>query len=520
MLCSLFQKWKKTVGEAIMAYNSNINEHGVAPIQLVTGRIPVPGGDVLNNFGKRLAEHSLLSSSATLEKQLAIRETARITMLRLHYSRGLRQAELARSRESTAVEAPQPGDLVHFWRAQKYQSRKDGGTGTPSRRRLQLKRWHGPALLVAREGRDGDEFSSNCFVSFRGQLTKCPTEHIRKASSFESIAAGSWEAAIDEVTKAAVHDAALRGQAQPSEVPSTPVPALASADGVGLASSRWAWPWTFRPGCSGTCTFRDDCSPAAWTCCWTSIGSRVPSAISSAASEATPQPGAPVPPLILGASQAPDASLSGRTLERARQYDEDVRGQKRVAEGSLSPSGIERVQPGGPAAAESTALPADQETFEVCAGLTMTHEQIQALAAERVDTHPLLRLSCLADLDRREPTEVEEHDHGTWDGRWSFVCQRDWDTLQALGAQLPSGQRPAETYAVQAAQKEYYWSQMDDAKRKLWGDAALAGWQVYLDNQAVEALSLAESEKIRQDLARRKELDRIMVPRFVCAEHY
>lgn len=68
--------------------------------------------------------------------------------------------------------------------------------------------------------------------------------------------------------------------------------------------------------------------------------------------------------------------------------------------------------------AHEVPVPADEQaTFEVCAGLTMTHDQIQALAAERTDVHPLLRLACLADLDRRDPLEAEEHDHGTWDGR-------------------------------------------------------------------------------------------------------
>ena len=44
-------------------------------------------------------------------------------------------------------------------------------------------------------------------MSFRGQLTKCPLEHVRRASSLESIAAGSWEAAIDDVLRAAQRDA-------------------------------------------------------------------------------------------------------------------------------------------------------------------------------------------------------------------------------------------------------------------------------------------------------------------------
>eukprot|EP00435_Cladocopium_sp_Y103_P001964 s7621_g1.t1 len=100
------------------------------------------------------------------------------------------------------------------------------------------------------------------------------------------------------------------------------------------------------------------------------------------------------------------------------------------------------------------------------------------------------------------------------------MCQRDWDMLQSMGAQLPSGQRPSETYAVQAARKEYHWSKMDDEQKKLWGEAALTGWNAYIDNQAIEVLSLAESERVRKDLARarRKELDRILVPRFVCTD--
>ena len=53
---------------------------------------------------------------------------------------------------------------------------------------------------------EGD-VAANCFISYRGQLTKCPLEHVRAASSLESIAAGSWQAAIDEVIDAAKHDA-------------------------------------------------------------------------------------------------------------------------------------------------------------------------------------------------------------------------------------------------------------------------------------------------------------------------
>ena len=80
---------QEAVGEAVGAYNSDCNELGVSPLQLVTGRNTRPGVDVLNNFAGRLAEHSLIESNPSMAKQVALRETARIGMIRLHYSRGL-----------------------------------------------------------------------------------------------------------------------------------------------------------------------------------------------------------------------------------------------------------------------------------------------------------------------------------------------------------------------------------------------------------------------------------------------
>ena len=166
----------QAVSEAVSAYNDDVHDNGTAPIQCVTGRIPPAYGDVLNNFSQRLAEHSLISAEPSLAKQVALRETARLAMVRLHYSRSLRTAELARSRSSTQDRVPTPGDLVFFWRAQKYAGRS---SGPGSRRKLALRRWHGPGLLVAMEG----DVAANCFISYRGQLTKCPLEHVRAASS-------------------------------------------------------------------------------------------------------------------------------------------------------------------------------------------------------------------------------------------------------------------------------------------------------------------------------------------------
>ena len=93
------------VGEACSAYNSDLNSEGVSPLQAVTGRQPANQGSVLNNFAGRLAEHGLIDSEPNLTQRIALRESARVAMVRLRYSQSIRKAELARSREPT-VTAP------------------------------------------------------------------------------------------------------------------------------------------------------------------------------------------------------------------------------------------------------------------------------------------------------------------------------------------------------------------------------------------------------------------------------
>ena len=58
---------------------------------------------------------------------------------------GLGRAELARSRTKTLTTRPEAGDIVYFFRDQKYRGRQ-------AKRVLALRRWHGPCLLVAYEG--------------------------------------------------------------------------------------------------------------------------------------------------------------------------------------------------------------------------------------------------------------------------------------------------------------------------------------------------------------------------------
>ena len=100
----------EAVGEAVAAYNDYVNEEGVTPPQCVTGR----------QLETSLAAHSLIENRPSLARQLALKETMRVAMVRLHCSRGLRQASLARSRAEPAEDQqPQPGDIVFFFRQQK-----------------------------------------------------------------------------------------------------------------------------------------------------------------------------------------------------------------------------------------------------------------------------------------------------------------------------------------------------------------------------------------------------------------
>lgn len=497
---------EEAVGEAVSAYNSDINEQGVAPLQAVTGRVPHSAGDVLNGMNNRLAEHSLISNRPSLARQVAMRETARLAMVRLHYSRGLRQAQIARSRVSTVPQMPQPGDIVFFWRAQKYNSRKQK-LATGNQRKLLLNRWHGPGLLVALEGADGTSPSSNCFISFRGQLTKCPTEHVRKASSLESLAADEWEAAIDEVINAARHDAqrAIGGDGVDQPVPSSDseelIPDLSrSGDGGGSQLTNAEIAAALQP---------KEAPSQVGSLPPSLPSSRLPSRQPSDMPNLQPVPETPVLAPITSTGGALVSRRVGlqQSLARARSLDLEDRGVKRPAEEQLVPE--ERPGPETSSALES------QPAFEA---LTMSWEQL-CNVAESDHSHPLLKLQVDVEMDRRSPLDHEEFDHGTWDGRWAFLCERDWNTLQALGSQIPGGES-SEVYAVQAARKEYHWTQLSPERKKLWAEAAVTGWKAYIDNSAVQALSLKESADIRRDLARRKELDRILVPRFVLTDKH
>ncbi|CAK9020050.1 unnamed protein product [Durusdinium trenchii] len=103
---------ESTEAEAVSAYNSDINDAGVSPMQAAFGKQPRMHGDCLGDFGRRLSEHGLIDSRPSLARQVAMRETARLAMVRLHFSKGTSpfpeavRAAFEQRRQSVSSAAP------------------------------------------------------------------------------------------------------------------------------------------------------------------------------------------------------------------------------------------------------------------------------------------------------------------------------------------------------------------------------------------------------------------------------
>ena len=101
----------------------------------------------------------------------------------------------------------------------------------------------------------------------------------------------------------------------------------------------------------------------------------------------------------------------------------------------------------------SASLPDDpnlsQPAFEALRG---SSTEIDRIATETDGVHPLLRLQALAENDRRHALECLDADHGSWGGRWSHICQAEWNLMRELGEKFPNGDCH-NVAAVQTARK-------------------------------------------------------------------
>ncbi len=503
------EEMQDAVGEALSAYNGDINEVGVSPSQAVIGRQPRQVGDVLGgSIQSRLAEHGLSETPGPLARQLALRETAKIAITRLHFSRGLRRAELARSRSSTVIEAPKPGDICYFYRMSKYNSR----TG-PSKKKLSLRRWHGPALVVALEG------SSNAFLSFKGQLTKCSLEHVRPASTMEQIAASTWRDAIEEVVRAAQHDLTLNGieagaRRGGGDEPGASLQLPEGTQSV-LPAAAPGTPGLLLPAAVSGATVSSDLPPVASREVIASLQSDV------TAEDSLMNSGLPSRRQSIGtlASVPEDSGLGvasrlASSMSRARELDKQ--------------SGVKRTAPVGLAdleaeAGEDVASPVvvDESPVPVCPSNSESDEALMADALP--DHHPLSMLVKEVKDEKMIGGTPQVSDHGSWAGRWGLPRRSTWQLKEKMGSSWPKGGEDSENFIISehevnvilASRKEYKWNDMSERQKELFREAALTGWNTWVDNNAVSVLSVQEAEEVRQRLRRSQEGAKILQPRYV-----
>ena len=513
------------LGESVTAYNMDVGDSGFSPMQAAVGRQPLLPGDALRN---NLAENDSLEQP-TYARLVAIRETTRMAMLRLHFSRSLRRAEQARSRNPTIAAAPVVGDLVYYWREQKYNKR-----GSYNQRRLLLRKWHGSALLVAFEG-------ANCYVTSRGTLTKVALEHVRPASAMEKLSTGEWESVLQEVVEAAERDqewemvgprlseaAPEHGEDGPglSEQPSLPEPPRGQpGDSLapGSSAAEQAEPE------QGDASFSDGAGLSEKPSLpepprGPVLDNAVPfqRTLRETMARMREQRGQDLPPVSANEFvRAASASTPAASRRPSVISEGSHRGLGVLPATSLSlSSGAEAAGATGTKRAAEIDTE-DLRTDEPGAGAegipfdALVLERDLVLAAAQAGTkgvHPLVQLQAQAALDRASGDSFEARDHGSWDGRWPLPSRSQYEAFVKAGLRWPSSN---DAYAVQAARKEYSWNQMNEEQRKAFTEAAKEAWDVWVRNDAVEVLSDEETAKVLATLRQRGEMHKVMTPRFV-----
>ena len=506
------------LGEAVAAYNGDVDgESGCSPYQAVLGRQPRMVGDVLGGVQQRLSEHGLIESKPSLARQVALREVAKLAMTRLHFSRGLRRAELARSRSSTVENAPKPGTVCYFYRPLRYNSK----TGQ-SKKKLTLKRWHGPAMMVAQDGH------ASAFLSYKGQLTKCALEHVRVASTMEQIASGAWGEAIKEAVEDAKYEVALRQPRSDANTPEEPgpppLPVLpeTTAEGVNPRTPAFLPSSTEAMPADENQLDGEDLPPVKPQELWqmmvpssspvtSQVASTLPSRRVSDFSES------PFPETTRKAFSRKSSGLPLETVrERAKMLDDrSETGQKRPADVDIDQ--LRDQEQGHSSAAAASGSGAEHDTL---LGERLTPAEI-ADELGRDDLHPLRKAYLLAEQDKRDPLEAMVPDHGTWHGKWTLPSRSEWQARQNLGLDWPTGDSTeAEVLAVQANRKEFRWKTMSETEKEAFKEAARQAWAVWEENDAVEILTPEESSRVRRRLAGAHEGSKILTPRYVFTDKH
>ena len=156
-----------------------IHVHGHAPHQFahqfVFGKNPHIPSNLLDE-PLHVVPGTISLTADAIESVQSIRATARHAVLDLQDDRSLPRALNARPRVSRDF---RPGDLVAYWRSQKWVKGEHHQEG----------RWYGVAIVLGTVGR-------NLVLAHRKQILRCAPEQIRFATSEERTLLGTPQAGV------------------------------------------------------------------------------------------------------------------------------------------------------------------------------------------------------------------------------------------------------------------------------------------------------------------------------------
>ena len=517
---------------ALEAYNSDALGSSFSPAQMVLGKQPRTHAVVVeDSLRARLASHDLIESDASFARQVALRESARVAMVRLHYSQALRRAELSRARVSPTWDQFNTGDAVYFYRQQKQ-----------IRGKVRLRQWYGPAVLLALQG---GRVPESAYVTYKGHVTKVAMEHLRHASTMEKLAV-RWEDALHDVLRGlgaepedggedpGVPDArgdggeasaggglpvvpeegplpgdpgfVEPGRPLPEVLPQPTVFPFPYPVGVSLPAGT---PGVATPSSSSlqrrrTSSMRTVASTRA------KVDERQPSGSQSVPAESVHESGQQSVPAASvresGQQSVPveSAPVGEELPARGRTMAASASGRRSLSEGHLAREGA--MEPPLKKVFEPLRLP-DKDIEVLAAAAEEVHPQV----------HPLVSLQATVQQDVSDG-QLETAEHTTWKGSWSLPSSSQWAMWEQCKVGLPTGEQTATEVFLAQNSKEIPWSQMSPEMQDEFRESALDQWSKWTDSDAIEVLSFDKSKRVLQDLQRRDEMSRVLQPRFALTD--
>ena len=569
--CTGFSDMRGALAHAVEACNQDIGEAGYSPAQFVLGKQPRTMGEVIpGDMRLRLAQHSLIENNPSLARSAAMKEAARVALVRLKYSRSLRKAEFTRARKVPGWNVFKAGDIIYFFREQKAASTR----GAKKKKKLLLRQWHGPAMVIAIEG---GRVPTAAYVSYRGNLTKCAMQHLRHASTLERLSGADWKEMLEEVIAAVEEEAPTDGGdlrddrdedgdedsgedgdgPGDDEMPDPDAPDNAGGDLGGAPEGATSsspptsmsrpsvqpFPYPFSSAdllpmatlassrASGTASgFSSRKSSLATTLEGQAGGDEVKPTVSlEPVREETTEATSPIA-VAADSISAPSSMTQPVSSSLSSPMPLPLTGEDEAARGAMAARGAEEIEERGAprleraqgsvrrALSEGATIEQDSKR-RAFAPLVLGGKSIDVMLAEQ-DTciHPLLRAVKEAQEDLEKGFHFSE-DHGTWDGRWSMLSRGDYEALMASYGMLPTGGvLPGHEALQTGSHKEIQWSRLSEADREQFRLAAKEQWNKWLENSAVEVLSLSESKAVLRELQRKDEMSRVLKPRYVLTD--